>query len=256
MRPNSRRQQFDLERWLRLTINGRTTAHLEYPDRIIDDKLSVVGKFGGGGAILGKSGTDGIVRWALYPGISFETVTHHLLKQTLIARIMLGIEEDHENPNGLRFDKILSCALTHDLSETVVTDVNYHEKNKSASSRAHHKRKDRIAHDKVVDGLRPEWRAYFPAPPDVNEEYPEVEKLFWQSAELVGYCLFMLEELRIDCLSDEHKVKFFSDVERYIGRLEAVSTTFSSVREMLDMEIMPKWHRLVKKLRYKKSKAS
>lgn len=247
-RNKEQKNPFDLERWLRRTINGDTRAHLTDVNIIVDNTGKPLGIVGRGGAIVGKSGTDGIARWAPYPGVSFETVTHHLLKQTIITRIMLKIEEDHENPRGLRAEKLLSCALTHDLSEVVGTDVNYHQKNKDANTRVHHKRRDSLAHAQVVAGLRPEWRTYFPGPPDINDEYPEIEKLFWNCAELVGYCLFMLEEIRLGNISNQHTVLFYSDVTRYIGRLEERSQTFVSAREFLDVEILPKWQRLAGKV--------
>ena len=246
--------RFDLEQWLRRTINGGAGAHLTDMNIIVDGAGKPIGCFGAGGAIFGKSGTDGIARWAPYPGVSFETVTHYLLKQTIITQIMLKIEEDHENPRGLRAEKLLSCALTHDLSETIGTDINYHQKNKNANTRVHHKRSDNLAHAQVVAGLHPEWRAYLPAPPDVNDEYPEVEKLFWNSAELVGYCLFMLEEVRLGNISNQHMVLFHDDVKKYIARLEERSKAFASAREFLDVEIVPKWQRLAVKVEKMRNK--
>jgi len=248
---------FDLEQWLRRTINGDTKACLTDMNIIIDDAGKPLGVVGAGGVFAGKSGTDGIARWAPFPGVSFETVTHHLLKQTIITMIMLKIEEDYENPRGLRADKLLSCALTHDLSEVIGTDINYHQKNKDTHTRARHKRRDSLAHAQVVAGLRPEWRAYLPAPPDINDEYPEVEKSFWNCAELTGYCLFMLEEVQLGNISNQHMVSFHDDVNRYIARLENKSAVFASVRELLDVEIAPKWKRLaakVEKIRKKLAK--
>ncbi len=243
------KEQFDLEQWLRRTITGDVGgAHLTDVNIIMTDAGNFVGICGDGGAIIGKSGTDGVARWAPYPGVTFETVTHHLLKQTIITRIMLKIEEDHDNPRALRTEKLLWCALTHDLSEIIGTDINYHQKNKDANTRAYHKRRDRVAHAQVVAGLRPEWRAYFPSPPDVNDQYPEAERLFWDCAELIGYCLFMLEEVRLGKLRDEHMVIFHNDVKNYIVRLEEKSVMFVSAREFLDVEIVPKWQSLAKKI--------
>lgn len=240
-----RERRFDLERWLRDTINGCVgLAYISEKNAVMAYAGHCLGVLGDGGRIIGKTGTDSIARWAPYPGVSFETVTHHLLKQALIVHIMLKIEEDHENPRGLRAEKILLCALTHDLSEIVGTDINYHEKNKSAATRAWHKTRDRVAHDSVVAGLRPQWRAYFPAPPDVNGEYPEKERLFWESSELAGYCLFMLEEVRLGNLRDEHTTAFHDDVKKLMARLEERAADFVSARELLDTEILPKWREL------------
>ncbi|MEK7131355.1 MAG: YfbR-like 5'-deoxynucleotidase [Patescibacteria group bacterium] len=237
-----------MERWLRQTINGDAGARLTNTNTIVNRLGEMLGNVGAGGVIAGKNGTDGIARWAPYPGVSFETVTHHLLKQMIITHIMLKIEEDHENPRELRADKLLSCALTHDLSEIIGTDVNYHQKNKNANTRVHHKRRDSLAHAQVISGLRPEWRSYIPAPPDINDEYPEIEKLFWNCAELVGYCLFMLEEVRLGNIGNQHMVSFHDDVQKYITRLEEKSKAFASVREFLDVEILPKWQRLAAKV--------
>lgn len=242
-------RQFDFERWLRQTINGGEAVRLIDGERIIEgngDTIGdTVGTYGKGGVIVGKSGTDGVVRWAPYPWVSYETVTHHLLKQTLITHVMLSIEEDHGNPQKLRGEKLLPVALTHDLSEIVGEgDVNYHVKNASVSSRALHKRKDRLQHDAVLSSLHPEWRSYFPHPPDVNGSFPEIERSFWEAAEYIGYCLFMLEEVRLGNISPEHVALFMNNTERYIGLLEKVTDTFASVREFLDREIVPKWERL------------
>lgn len=249
-----KKNPFDMEQWLRRTINGSAGEHLTDTKTIVNGVGETLGNVGAGGRIRGKSGTDGIARWEPYPGVSFETVTHHLLKQTIITHVMLKIEEDHDNPQGLRAEKLLSCALTHDLSEIIGTDINYHQKNKDASTRAHHKRRDSLAHTQVVAGVHPEWRAYLPASPDINDEYPEVEKLFWNCAELLGYCLFMLEEVRLGNINNQHMILFHDGVKRNIARLEEKSKTFASVREFLDMEILPKWQRLAVKIEKIKNK--
>ena len=246
-------RSFDLEKWLRQTINGATGYKLGEHRTILNPAGKIIGYYGEGGRVENFTGAkeiggmESVVRFSLYPGVSMETLTHHHWKQEIIARIMLGIEADHGNPRQLRPEHILGVAFTHDLSETLGTDVNYHVKNKDRQSKVANKRKDFALHHQAVAGLRPEWRAYFPPPPDVNDLFPETERRFWEACELVGYCLFMLEEVDLGNICDRYLVGFYRDVKSYILRLTAMEEDFASVGEMLSWEILDKFTQLQSK---------
>ncbi len=247
---------FDLEKWLRRTINGAdgfVGYRLAMSQTILNPDGNIIGYYGEGGKVqdfFGAKigGMESVVRFSLYPGVSMETLTHHHWKQAIITRMMLGIEAEYGNPRQLRPEKILGVAFTHDLSEILGTDVNYHIKNKNRQFKAANKRRDLALHNQVIAGLRPEWRAYFPPPPDVNDEFPETERRFWEASELIGYCLFMLEEIDLDHICDENMVNFYGDVKGYVLRLTAMEEDFESARELLFWEILPKFERLKPKV--------
>ena len=236
---------FDLEKWLRQMINGATGFKLGESRTIRNPAGNIIGSYGEGGRVEHFTGAEiggmeSVARFSLYPGVSMETLTQHHWKQAVIAHIMLGIEAEHGNPRQLRPEKILGVAFTHDLSEILCSDVNYHVKNKDQKSKVAHKRKDLAMHHRALKDLRPEWRAYFPAPPDVNDEFPETERKFWEACELAGYCLFMLEEIALGNICDQHIVHFYDDVNGYVVRLIAMGNELESVSEMLSSEILPK----------------
>lgn len=246
-------RSFDLEKWLRWAINGNAGFRLAMAKTILSSSGRIIGYFGEGGKVedfIGDKigGMESVVRFSRYPGVSMETLTHHHWKQAIIAKVMLGIEAEYGNPRQLRPEKILGVAFTHDLSEILGTDVNYHIKNKDQKSKVANKRNDRALHQLAVIGLRPQWRPYFPAPPDVNDEFPEMERKFWEACELVGYCLFMLEEIDLGNICDENIVRFYSDVSRYISTLIDRQDELESVIEMLSWEIIPKFTRLKAKV--------
>lgn len=250
---------FDLEKWFRWALNGAAGYKLGAHRTICNPDGRIIGYYGDGGRVerftdsKDIGGLESVVRFSLYPGVSMETLTHHHWKQTMIAKIMLDIEMKYGNPFNLR-QKLLDVAFTHDLSEILGTDINYHVKNKDQKSKAAYKRKDLAMHKQAVAGLRPEWRAYFPPPPDVNDDFPETERRFWEACELVGYCLFMLEEIDLGNICAEHIVRFYSDVSGYISRLGGMEDEWASVDEMLFWEIMPKFTRLQKKVSRAKNK--
>lgn len=231
-----------LEQWLRWTLSGDFRATLGKDSSILGPDGSNLGQYNPvGGRIAGRGGTDSIARWSPYPGVTFEAVTHHLFKQTMITRLMLGIEKDYGNPHSIRSDMLIMCAVTHDLLEALKTDVNYHDKVRNAEARAQNQITDRVAHDQMLAGLRPEWRGYFPAPIDVNLAFSAIEREFWDAAEYVGYSIFMLEEVRLGTIGRAQARAFVGDTVRYIERLEAHAKVFISARELLEKEIRPMW---------------
>lgn len=150
-----------------------------------------------------------IRRWKKKSNPTPEYLPEHHFKMAFLVQILLAMEWRHGNQNELDGYRLLQCAINHDLHETIIGDVPWAEKNGLNGLR--HRTEERNVFIKLFTRLVPEClRRFFPLPLDMDDEISplEVNREFWNAAEIVGYLYFALAELRRPNATPQHITDF------------------------------------------------
>ncbi|OGH79141.1 MAG: hypothetical protein A2469_03660 [Candidatus Magasanikbacteria bacterium RIFOXYC2_FULL_40_16] len=179
-----------------------------------------------------------------------ENVLEHKFKLVLLIIRMLVVERARGNPHRLDFFRVLSWPPLHDMAEgdsRSEGDVNYWTKRKTSETEAASRNlEDEILQDIMGRLFSLRYRDFHPRNLDVYC-VPIDEKIFWSAAEKIGFCLFMLEEIKIGRISRARQLRFYNNVNyKLVDWLRTNAWHFDSVREIVEGEIMPKWKALEK----------
>lgn len=168
-----------------------------------------------------------------------ENVLEHSFKQAMIIQKMLAIEIYRGNRHHLDCYRLLQYAINHDLAESVVGDILYHEKLKN---KEHLDKKEFEAYQKIIEnGVKDDYSIYFSFPFGRTDLGDQAEMAFWDVSEKIGYCYFMLEEILYGRLSKKEAYKFYCDVrDHHLPELRKYENRFASVKEIIHHEIIPK----------------
>lgn len=182
-----------------------------------------------------------------------ENVLDHTLKQSLLMSKLLRLELSFGNPHNLDCYWLLESALSHDLQEgdEEFEDIHFHEKRKDKGTALYYFAKERAVFAKIMKSLflkkdRDAW-AY---PICLDNDAGENDKLFFQAAEQICHCMFMLEEIRLGKISKARQRRFYSDVKGvHIRWLKENAWDFESIRQMTEEELLPKYKYLQEYIR-------
>lgn len=189
-----------------------------------------------------------IARWVDSWRAGPENVLEHSFKQALQVFKMLRIENAHGNPHGLDFHRLLEWALLHDLAEgdPNFRDIHFHEKRKSDEIKTRYKNIEKAILLRIFRRLMPDsYRNCIPEPLDMDMTATSEDKLFWDAAEHISHCYFMLEEVRRGRINKKRRARFMHDVLNvHVNWLVKNAYRFRSVREIINKELSPKLRKL------------
>lgn len=169
-----------------------------------------------------------------------ENVLEHSFKQAMIIQKIAAIEIYNGNPHRLDFYRLLQYAINHDLAESIVGDINYHDKIKN---KGYLDAEERKAFFRIIsEGVRERYSIHFAFPISLGRADNSAEMELWDLSEIIGYCYFMLEEILIGKISQQQKSNFFMDVSAHLITLEENEEKFASVKEILHKELLPKFY--------------
>ncbi len=175
-----------------------------------------------------------------------ENDLEHSFKQDLLAIRMLVIEESNGNPYNLCYFRVLSWALMHDLSEgdpQSEGDVNYWKKREDPQTELASRRLEAEISRKIMNRLfSSEYQYWHPKNLDMDVSVSENEKTIWTAMGEINHCLFMLEEINIGRISRARRMRFYNNILNvHVEYMKKNAWHFTSVREIVEKEILPKW---------------
>ena len=182
-----------------------------------------------------------------------ESVTEHHHKQFFLMTRMMLIENkkgDEVIRQKLDFIRLLVWANFHDLAEghDDFYDVHYHIKRANLEVRKKFDEIEARCMAEILENIfsieyQSEYSTFSIGRIDYEKNKDDqVIEIFWQAAEHISHCLFMLEEIKLRKISRERRKRFHNDVyEDHIHWLTNNAWHFASVREIVEKELLPKW---------------
>jgi 5'-deoxynucleotidase YfbR-like HD superfamily hydrolase len=151
-----------------------------------------------------------------------ESVAEHMFKMNIIAQIMLDLEQKAGNPHNLDYLLLLRCCVNHDIGEWENGDTPIFDK-------THHQtQEENQAHTRVFDTIIPQLiRDGFGLPLDQDPRATPIHKKYWRAIELVGYCLYALEQVRQGYVEKNKLV-----LAQHQHELDTLAEIFQSVEVM------------------------
>lgn len=240
---------FDTEKWMRENIKGmkRVRRWVELSlDKTLSDKMR---RFAAG-FLQNTASLIGLLGHRIEPNSSTpENLVEHHWKQSLIMIKMAAIELTVDNPHKLDFFVQLMWALTHDMGEQGPDgDVPYHEKRKDEATLRRIREREKVELQRIVSRFLPvEFSKYFVLPPNMEEQPSEAMSVFWDAAEHIGHCIFMLEEIELQNGDYSRRLRFYQDVrDKHVLWLEENAYQFVSVKEICEKEILVKYFKVAR----------
>jgi len=242
-------ERFDFEREARAIIDG-IKRERRWRSR---SKGNILDKFRRFLAVILLTIADlvsWVARWVDSWRAGPENVLEHSFKQTLQVAKMLRIEAAEGNPHQLDFYRILEWSLHHDLAEGQpdFSDIHFHDKRKSEAVMTRYKNIEKAVLLRLCRRLMPEeYRNCVPEPLDMDRAAPKPDKVFWEAAEHISHCYFMLEEVRRGRIDKKRRNRFIRDVPSvHLHWMINNAFQFKSVRAIVLKELSPKWRELNK----------
>lgn len=160
-----------------------------------------------------------LVGLSLPPG---ESVFEHMFKQNMVVLKMLAYEDIADNPFNLDYFEIFRCSATHDIGEggTLNGDIPVPDKT-DADDDDEAEAYERIIAELVEEGIR----YFFPQPLDRSGAEGDVNRIFWEASEVIGYLVYAVHQRETDAR--------YQRVIDYHMPLSEEMMQFSSVRKML-----------------------
>ncbi|MFH1429970.1 MAG: YfbR-like 5'-deoxynucleotidase [Candidatus Uhrbacteria bacterium] len=143
-------------------------------------------------------GMKSVTRWKPYPnrGRQDEDVCEHTVQQTMLVQLLLVLEREYGNMDGLDGERLLGCALMHDMGEGLIGDVSWMVKQDPRIGPLLEE-KEREAFDEQIVSAVPEavgieLRGRF----DIQHELDTRAGRFFNASEFLGYVLRAVFELQ------------------------------------------------------------